>query len=82
MIKLQIFLVVAILGFFLVNAPAHAVSCTQQGATCAAWATGQYASYKDKCKQEISACIARCKQGSKFYLGVLVGNQYPIDACK
>jgi len=61
--------------------PAHAGSCTQQGAECAAWAVGQYASYKGACAKEVGSCKVRCKQGQKYFLGVLVGNQYPIDAC-
>jgi hypothetical protein len=31
--------------------------------------------------KEVGACKARCKQGQKYFLGVLVGNQYPIDTC-
>lgn len=63
------------------DTPAFAVSCTEQGRSCAAWAVGQYAGYKGKCAQEVGACKARCKKGQKYYLGVLVGNQYSIDTC-
>jgi len=75
---------IAALGFIfqIFCSPAYAVSCTQQGATCAAWATGPNASYKAACKTEIGACIARCKQGQKVFIGVAVGNSYPIDTCK
>ena len=48
---------------------------------CASWAVGQYTSYKGACAKEVGACKARCKQGQKYFLGVLVGNQYPIDTC-
>ena len=61
--------------------PALAVSCTEQGRTCAAWAVGPNASYKAACSKEVGACKARCKQGQKYFLGVAVGNQYPIDTC-
>jgi hypothetical protein len=61
--------------------PALAVSCTEQGRTCAAWAVGPNASYKAACSKEVGACKARCKKGQKFFLGVAVGNQYPIDTC-
>ena len=64
-----------------VFAPAFAVSCTEQGNTCKAWAVGQYATYKGKCAQEVGACKARCKKGNKVFIGVLVGNSYPIDTC-
>ena len=61
--------------------PALAVSCTEQGGVCTAWAVGPNASYKAACAKEIGACKARCKQGQKYFLGVSVGNQYPIDTC-
>jgi hypothetical protein len=60
---------------------AHAKSCTEQGRECTAWAVGQYTSYKGACTKEVGACKVRCKQGQKYFLGVLVGNQYPIDTC-
>ena len=60
---------------------AHAKSCTEQGRECNSWAVGQYASYKGACSKEVGVCKARCKQGQKYFLGVLVGNQYPIDTC-
>jgi hypothetical protein len=60
---------------------AHAKSCTEQGRECTAWAVGQYSSYKGACSTEVGACKARCKQGQKYFLGVLVGNLYPIDTC-
>jgi hypothetical protein len=60
---------------------AHAKSCTEQGRECTNWAVGQYSSYKGACLKEVGACKARCKQGQKYFLGVLVGNQYPIDTC-
>ena len=69
------------LGATLAATPAAAVSCTEQGAACAAWATGQYAGYKGKCAKEIAACKVRCKAGRKVFIGVLVGNSYPIDSC-
>jgi hypothetical protein len=60
---------------------ALAKSCTEQGHECTAWAVGQYSSYKGACSKEVGACKARCKQGQKYFLGVLVGNLYPIDTC-
>jgi len=42
---------------------------------------GPYAGYKAACSKEIGACKAKCKQGQKYFLGVAVGNQYPIDTC-
>jgi len=68
---------------------ALAVSCTQQSEKCKVWAGGQgsqAASYAEKCTREISACISRCKKGSKVFIGVYSGpgggQQYPIDECK
>ena len=64
------------------STPAMAVSCSEQGGKCAnGWAVGQYASYKSACIKEIAACKVRCKQGNKYYVGVLVANHYPIDTC-
>ena len=60
---------------------ADARSCTEQGRECAAWAVGPNASYKAACSKEVGACKVRCKQGQKYFLGVAVGNQYPIDTC-
>ena len=60
---------------------AQAKSCTEQGRECTAWAVGQYTSYKGACLKEVGTCKARCKQGQKYFIGVLVGNQYPIDTC-
>ena len=78
----RLFIAIAGFGFLqMIAVPAHAGSCTQQGAECAAWAVGQYASYKGKCAKEISACKARCAKGNKVFIGVLVGNSYPVDSC-
>ena len=83
----RIFTAISVFGLFfqIATTPALAVSCTQQGGTCAAWAVGQYASYKGACSKEIGACKARCKQGQKFFLGVYSGagggQHYPIDTC-
>jgi hypothetical protein len=61
---------------------AEAKSCTEQGRECIAWANGNSPSSKPACSQEVGACIARCKQGQKYFVGVSVGNHYPIDTCK
>lgn len=65
---------------------AFAVSCTQQGGACRAWANGQGAqagSYKAACNAEVGRCIARCKQGQKVFVGVSSSpQQYPITECK
>lgn len=64
---------------------AHAVSCTQQGGECRAWANGQgppSATYVAKCNAEVGRCIARCKAGQKVFIGVSAGLQYPITECK
>ena len=61
---------------------ASAVSCTEQGRKCAStFAVGANAKYKGACLGEISACKARCKAGEKYFKGVTVGLQYPIDSC-
>lgn len=73
--------VAAVGMLFTISTSAHAKSCTEQGRECANWAVGQYASYKGACSKEVGACKARCKQGQKYFLGVHVGNQYPIDTC-
>ncbi|MFO1109609.1 MAG: hypothetical protein U1E61_10535 [Bradyrhizobium sp.] len=77
------------LAAFLAVAPAHAVSCTQQAASCRSWAAGQgpqAAAYAAKCNAEISRCVARCKGGNKVFIGVYDGpgggQSYPIDECK
>jgi hypothetical protein len=74
---------------FFSSSAALAVSCTQQGETCKGWASGQGSqavSYAAKCTREVSACITRCKKGSKVFIGVYSGSgggqQYPIDECK
>ena len=72
---------IAVGMLFMSTTFADARSCTEQGRECAGWAVGQYASYKGACSKEVGACKARCKQGQKYFLGVLVGNQYPIDTC-
>ena len=73
---------IAAVGMLLMTSTlADARSCTEQGRECTAWATGQFSSYKAACLKEVGACKARCKQGQKFFLGVYVGNQYPIDTC-
>ena len=68
---------------------AFANSCTSQGQECKAWASGQgaqAASYASKCTREVSACINRCKSGTKVFVGVYSGpgggQRYPIDECK
>lgn len=81
--KKQTGLIVLTAGLLLLAGhAAQAKSCTEQAKECDSWASGPNASYKPACKKEIGACIARCKQGQKYYLGVAVGNQYPIDTCK
>lgn len=72
---------VAVGMLFMTTTFADARSCTEQGRECAAWAVGQNASYKAVCSKEVGACKARCKQGQKYFLGVAVGNQYPIETC-
>ena len=75
------YLTAAALMLTVTGTAAHAKSCTEQGRECAAWAVGPNASYKPACANEVNACKARCKQGQKFFTGVAVGNQYPIDTC-
>jgi len=73
-------------SIFLASTSAFAVSCTQQGNECKAWANGQgapAASYRSACAAEVGRCIARCKQGQKVFVGVSSSpQQYPIDECK
>ena len=64
-------------------------SCTTQGQECKAWARGQGAeagTYAAACGREVSACINRCKGGTKVFMGVYKGagggQQYPITECK
>jgi hypothetical protein len=64
---------------------AFANSCTDQGQECKAWATGQGATaptYVAKCAAEVNACKARCNAGNKVFIGVSVGNAYPVTNCK
>lgn len=71
---------------FLAPMSAFAVSCSQQGNECKAWANGQGAqssSYRAACSAEVGRCIARCKQGQKVFIGVSSSpQQYPINECK
>jgi hypothetical protein len=70
---------------FLATTSAYAVSCTQQGGECRAWANnqgGQSATYVAKCNAEVPRCIARCKGGNKVFIGVSQGLHYPITDCK
>lgn len=73
-------------SIFLATTSAFAVSCTQQGGECRAWANGQgaqSATYKAACNAEVGRCIARCKQGQKVFIGVSSSpQQYPITECK
>ena len=64
-------------------------SCTTQGQECKTWARGQGAeagTYAAACGREVSACINRCKGGTKVFMGVYKGagggQQYPITECK
>jgi hypothetical protein len=70
----------------LTSTSAFAVSCSQQGGECKAWANGQgaqAASYKAACSAEVGRCIARCKGGNKVFIGVSSSpQQYPITECK
>jgi hypothetical protein len=73
------------LATFLATTSAFAVSCTQQGGECRAWAGGQGAQsamFVSRCNAEVKSCIARCKGGNKVFIGVSVGLQYPITECK
>ena len=88
---MKAFLIGGALGasIFLSSSAAFAVSCTQQGETCKGWASNQgaqAASFAAKCSREVSACINRCKKGTKVFMGVYSGagggQQYPIDECK
>lgn len=72
-------------AFALSATSAFAVSCTQQGGACRAWAQGQpsSASYVAACNAEVGRCIARCKAGNKVFVGVSSQpQQYPITDCK
>lgn len=81
--KKRIGLVILVAGLALAAGHgAQARSCTEQGKECDSWASGPNTHFKPACKKEIGACIARCKQGQKYFMGVSVGLQYPIDTCK
>ena len=64
-------------------------SCTTQGQECKTWAGGQGAEagrYAAACGREVSACINRCKGGTKVFIGVFKGagggQPYPVSECK
>lgn len=70
---------------------AQARSCSEQGQGCQSWVrtnvpAASQATYIGKCRAEVGRCIARCKGGNKFFVGVYEGagggQQYPIDECK
>jgi hypothetical protein len=66
---------------------ASAVSCSQQSKACMDWAktnipdAAQQKGAIGTCRNEIPKCIARCKGGNKFFVGIGGSNQYPIDTC-
>ena len=87
--RFGLLIAVALVALGATTSTSFAVSCTQQGGTCKAWASGQgaeAAKYAAKCSSEVKACIVRCKAGNKVFVGVYSGagggQNYPIDECK
>lgn len=66
---------------------ASAVSCTQQSKACMDWAktnlpdAAQQKGAIGVCRNEVPKCIARCKGGNKYFVGIGGSTQYPIDTC-
>jgi hypothetical protein len=83
-------LVTVILGVLtsIVSSPASARSCSEQSGECKSWARSnvpdpaRQAGAIAICSAEIPICVARCKRGEKYFIGIGGSNQYPIDTCK
>lgn len=83
-------LVTAILGVLasIVSGSASARSCSEQGSECKSWARSnvpdpaRQAGAIAICGAEIPKCVARCKRGEEYFVGIGGSNQYPIDTCK
>jgi hypothetical protein len=68
---------------------ADARSCTEQGRACASWASnnimdpGERKYAIDLCVgPRTTDCIARCKQGQKYFVGITGTQNYPIQTCQ
>jgi hypothetical protein len=72
----------------IVSSPVSARSCSEQGSECKSWArsnvpdAARQAGAIATCSAEIPKCVARCKRGEKYFVGIGGSNQYPIDTCK
>ena len=83
-------LVTVILGVLtsIVSSPASARSCSEQGGECKSWARSNIPDPTSQrgaiatCSAEIPKCVARCKGGEKYFVGIGGSNRYPIDTCK
>jgi hypothetical protein len=68
-------------------ATASARSCSEQGSECKGWARANLTGPQQTggiavCGAEVPKCIARCKSGQKYFVGIGGSNQYPIDTCR
>jgi hypothetical protein len=83
-------LVTVILGVLasIISSSASARSCSEQGSECKSWARSNVPDPARQpgaiaiCNAEIPKCVARCKRGEKYFVGIGGSNQYPIDTCK
>lgn len=74
------------LGLVLIST-ASARSCSEQGSLCKGWARANLSGPQQTggiavCGAEVPRCIARCKGGQKYFVGIGGSNQYPIDTCR
>jgi hypothetical protein len=62
---------------------ASADSCTQRAGECRGYAINvNQPGSQNKCSAEKGRCIARCKQGQKWFVGPGTGKQYIVDRCE
>jgi len=80
----QIVFALAAFSVMLINADfASAESCTQRAGECRGVAINvNQPGSQNKCIAEISRCIARCKQGQKWFVGPGSGRQWIVDRCE
>lgn len=81
------FVIALVLALCVGGSTAQARSCTEQSSVCKSWAesnldASRAADAKKVCASEVPKCIARCKAGEKYFLGIGGSTQYPIDACR
>ncbi len=81
-------LLLVIVATTFLSGAANARSCTEQGQACSNWAktnvpdADRSKAAQGVCRAEIPKCIARCKQGQKYFVGISGSQTYPIETCR